>query len=121
MQHASTPAQNVAKITADGEADPVADTLSLAADLAGLIAEIEAAAVGGTVLDARIHFGFRVAARRAPDIAALLIADGITWPTVEAVMDKQIPPFTTSLDAALEGEDITFIVRSAKRGRWVRI
>ena len=118
MQHASTPAQNVAKITADGEADPVADTLSLAADLAGLIAEIEAAAVGGTVLDARIHFGFRVAARRAPDIAALLIADGITWPTVEAVMDKQIPPFTTSLDAALEGEDITFIVRSAKRGRW---
>jgi len=108
----------MAEITSDDTTEPVAEAPSLTADLAALIAEIEAAATGGAVLDARIHFGFRIAARRAPDIAALLIEEGITWPTVEAVMDEQLPPYTTSLDASLEGELITFVVRSAKRGRW---
>lgn len=108
----------MAQISSSPETQPAADAPSLSADLAVLIAEIEDAERGSTALDVRIHFGFRVAADRAPDIAALLIEDGITWPTVEAVIDEQIPPFTTSLDASLEGEDITFVVRSAKRGRW---
>jgi len=103
---------------ADISGPPVAEKPSLLADLDALIAEIESAPVGNAALDARIHFGFRIATRRSPDIAALLIEQGITWPTVEAVLDEQIPPFTTSLDAALESEDITFSVRSAKRQRW---
>lgn len=94
------------------------DEPSLLADLDALIGEIEGAPVGNAALDARIHFGFRIATRRATDVAALLIEQGVTWPTVEAILDEQIPPFTTSLDAALENEDITFIVRSAKRQLW---
>lgn len=105
-------------ITAEKSGPPAAEEPSLCADLDALIAEIEGATVGNAALDARIHFGFRIATRRSPDIAALLIEQGITWPTVEAVLDEQIPPFTTSLDAALDSEDITFSVRSAKRQRW---
>ena len=118
MQHASSPAGIKAKIRSNDESAIPIEEPSLLADLAALITEIEGAATGNGSLDARIHFGYRVATRRSPDITALLIETGITWPIVEAVLDEQIPPFTTSLDAALEGEDITFVIRSAKRGRW---
>ena len=118
MQQFSSPAAGSAKSAPNNEPEQPAAEPTLLADLAVLVAEIESAADGSSALDARIHFGFRVATRRAPDVAALLIETGITWPTVEAVMDEQIPPFTTSLDAALEGEDITFVIRSAKRRRW---
>ncbi len=115
--HTSPPAgQSAGTAPNDDSEEPAAPTLL--SDLAVLIAEIEGAPAGSTALDARIHFGFRVAARRAPDTAALLIEEGITWPTVEAVLDEQIPPFTTSLDAALEGEEIAFVIRSTKRQRW---
>ncbi len=118
MQHASSLAGISADHNSQNDAAPKAGEPSLLADLAGLITEIEAAEGGSETLDARLHFGYRVAARRAPDISELLIEQGITWPIVEAVLDEQIPPFTTSLDAALEGEDITFVIRSTKRGRW---
>lgn len=91
---------------------------SFRADLKTLIDEIEGAEAGSTTLDARIHFGYRVAAQSTPDLAALLIEDGISWPAVEAVIDEQIPPFTTSLDAALDSEDISFVMHSTKRGKW---
>ncbi len=119
MQQTSSVIDKSAKAKpADKFSPPVAEKPSLLADLDALIAEIESAEVGNAALDARIHFGFRIATRRTPDIAALLIEQGITWPTVEAILDEQIPPFTTSLDAALESEDITFTVRSAKRQLW---
>jgi len=118
LQQVSSPTEGPAKSAPKNVPEQPAAEPTLLADLALLIAEIEAATDGGSKLDARIHFGFRVAACRAPDVAALLIETGITWPTVEAVLDEQIPPFTTSLDAALEGEDITFVIRSAKRRRW---
>lgn len=119
MQQTSSVIDKSAKAKpADKFSPPVAEKPSLLADLDALIAEIESAEVGNAALDARIHFGFRIATRRTPDIAALLIEQGITWPTVEAILDAQIPPFTTSLDAALESEDITFTLRSAKRQLW---
>lgn len=119
MQQTSSVIDGPARtISADKSVPPVAEEPSLCADFDALITELESAPVGNAALDARIHFGFRIATRRAPDIAALLIDQGITWPTVEAVLDEQIPPFTTSLDASLESEDITFAVRSGKRQLW---
>jgi hypothetical protein len=118
LQHVSSQTGVPDKTTSQNEAETKAEEPSLLADLAALITEIEGAPAGSAALDARIHFGFRVATQGSPDISALLIEQGITWPTVEAVLDEQIPPFTTSLDAALEGEDITFVIRSTKRGRW---
>lgn len=120
MQNVSSPADDPARAEPAGKSgsSPAVKEPSLLADLDALISEVESAPVGNEALDARIHFGFRIATRRAPDIAALLIEQGVTWPTVDAVLDEQIPPFTTSLDAALEGEDIIFAVRSAKRRRW---
>ena len=118
LQHTPMSADNPASSASNDQSEQKPDEPSLLADLATLIAEIENASTGSPALDARIQIGYRVAARKAPDVAALLIEQGITWPTVEAVLDDQVPPFTTSLDAALDGEDITFVIRSTKRRRW---
>lgn len=100
---------------AQEDGDSIDDVL---ATLTDLIAEIEAAPAGSEALDARIHFGFRVMAEKIQDHATLLISEGISWPTVKAVLDDVVAPFTTSLDAALVGEHIVFVIRSAKRRRW---
>ena len=88
------------------------------AELDAVIAEIEGAAQGSRSLDARIHFGVRVMAGRGADMAAMLIREGISWPTVEAALDEAMPRYTTSLDAALEGERVIFVLRSETRGQW---
>lgn len=118
MPHDTTLAGVSAEIQSNESVLPKAEDPSLLGDLAALITEIENAIAGSEALDIRIHFGYRVAARRAPGISAILIEEGISWPIVEAVLEEQIPPFTTSLDASLAGEDISFVIRSTKRGRW---
>ncbi|NNE83315.1 MAG: hypothetical protein HKN28_05030 [Alphaproteobacteria bacterium] len=118
MPHDNSPTKVSANIRSNETVLPKAEEPSLQANLVALITEIEDATGGSEALDARIHFGYRVAARRSPGISAILIDEGISWPIVEAVLEEQIPPFTTSLDASLAGEDISFIIRSMKRGRW---
>lgn len=88
------------------------------ADIDALIAEIEEAPAGSDALDSRIHFRFRVAMERCPDVGALLFREGITWLTVKQALEAQIQPYTTSLDAALEGEEITFVVHAVRQGKW---
>lgn len=91
---------------------------SVLADIDALALEVESAPRGSTALDQRIHFGFRVAMECCPDIGALMFREGISWDTVKQVLDAQIPLFTTSLDAALEGENITFVVHAIRQGKW---
>lgn len=98
--------------------EPGEDLGEILASLDELIVEIEGAPEGNDALDARIHFGFRVTVGRSHDVASLLINEGIGWPTVKAALDDSIPPFTTSLDASLDGEEIIFVLRSVKRRRW---
>ena len=118
MQNASPSVDSPAQPALDDTTAQSPEEPSLRADLALLVAEIERATAGSAELDARIHVGYRVAAQGAPDMAALLIREGVTWPTVHDAINEAIPPYTTSLDAALAGEDISFVVRSARRQRW---
>ena len=48
----------------------------------------------------------------------LLIKEGVSWPTVQETLNEIVPPYSTSLDAALRGEEIVFAIRSAKGRRW---
>lgn len=91
---------------------------SMLSDVDALISEIENAPAGSETLDSRIHLGFRVAMERCPDIGEILVREGISWLTVKQTMDARILPFTTTLDAALEGEEITFVVHAVRQGKW---
>ena len=68
-------------------------------ELDSIIAELEDAARGSAALDARVHFGFRVLADQSPDIAALLISEGISWPTRSIARSaiRSVRPGATSL------------------------
>ncbi len=88
------------------------------AQLGALITELESAEGGSQSLDVRIHHGFRVLGGFGEDMASLLIKEGVSWPTVQATLNEIVPAYSTSLDAALQGEDIVFSIRSAKARRW---
>lgn len=88
------------------------------AELGALISELESAKGGSQSLDIRIHHGFRISGGHGEDIASLMIREGISWPTVQATLNEIVPPYSTSLDAALQGEEIVFAIRSAKGHRW---
>ena len=88
------------------------------AELGALISELESAESGSLSLDIRIHYGFRILGGLGEDMASLLIKEGVSWPTVQATLNEVVPPYSTSLDAALQGEEIVFAIRSAKGHRW---
>ncbi len=83
-----------------------------------LIETLEMAERGTRTLDIRIEYCLGVALGGRVDIAGTLIEEGISWETVSETLDSRVPPYTTSLDAALEGEAIEFAVKSEKRERW---
>ena len=101
--------------------DTVEGTLSAsatAAALGTLIEEVEAALSGSQELDIRIHYAFRILGGHDGNIAALLTDEGVSSPTVEEILKEIIPPYSTSLDAALLGEEIVFAIKSSRGPRW---
>lgn len=94
------------------------DDLPAADVLDALIDALAAAPGGSRELDLRIDYGLGVVMSGRVDLATTMIREGISWPTVSDVLDSRVPPFTSSLDAAIDGENIAFTIRSERRGRW---
>lgn len=83
-----------------------------------LVEALTAADRGNRALDVQIEYCLGVALGNRVDIAGVLIKEGISWETVSETLDSRVPDYTTSLDAAIEGENIEFAVKSDKRERW---
>jgi hypothetical protein len=97
---------------------PDGASLELLAEIEELIAALEQAASGDAALDKRLHYTFCVAHGQSPDLAALLIDEGVSWPVAREAVDAHAPPYTTKLDSALPGETVTLILRSDRKGEW---
>ena len=90
-----------------------------AADVLDTLIDALAAARGGSrELDIRIDYGLGVMLSGGADLATTMIQEGISWQTVSGVLESRVPAYTTSLDAAIEGENIAFTIRSERRGKW---
>lgn len=50
-----------------------------------------------------------------------LVSEGYAWDSIVELWDDRVPAYTTSLDAALAGENIRCVIHSSKRGRWAAI
>ncbi len=50
-----------------------------------------------------------------------LVSEGYSWNSVAELWADRIPAYTTSLDAAVAGEDIRCVLHSSKRGRWAAV
>jgi hypothetical protein len=107
------------KIAARGSRDEgVPDDLPAADLLDALIDALAAAPSGSRELDIRLDYGLGIMLSGRTDLATTMIREGISWQTVSGVLDSRVPAYTTSLDAAVEGEDIAFTIRSERRGKW---
>ena len=51
----------------------------------------------------------------------LLVEEGYPWEVVSELLDAELPPYTTALDAALPGENIVLALHSPRRGRWAAV
>ena len=83
-----------------------------------LIDALAAAPCGSRELDIRVDYGLGVMLSGRADLATTMIQEGISWQTVSGVLESRVPAYTTSLDAAIEGEAIAFTIRSERRGKW---
>jgi hypothetical protein len=76
---------------------------------------------GSRELDIIISFVLGDASSQAGKMIQLLVEEGYPWRVVSELLDEGIPPYTTSLDAAMPGENIVLTLYSPKRTRWAAV
>ena len=90
-----------------------------------LLDSLGGADAGGRELDIVIHYLLGVQAEGAGgetgQMIELLVEEGYPWKVVSELLDAELPPYTTALDAALPGENIVLALYSPRRGRWAAV
>jgi hypothetical protein len=86
-----------------------------------IIEAVEQAALGSRVLDLMIANLVRPGSFRMNRMIRTLVDEGYSWNLIGEIFDEEMPAFTGSLDARLPGENIVFVMHSAKRGRWAAL
>lgn len=86
-----------------------------------LIAALQEAESGDRKLDAMVAYHCGAVGRDAHQMVRLLIDEGSSWDLVFELMEGEIPAFTTSLDAAVPGENIVCAIYSTKYQRWAAV
>ena len=90
-----------------------------------LLESLGSAKAGGRELDIVIHYLLGAQAEdaggEAGQMIELLVEEGYPWEVVSELLDAELPPYTTALDAALPGENILLALYSPRRGRWAAV
>ncbi len=90
-----------------------------------LLESLGGADAGGRELDIVIHYLLGSQAEdgggEAGQMIELLVEEGYPWEVVSELLDAELPPYTTALDAALPGENIVLALYSPRRGRWAAV
>ncbi len=86
-----------------------------------VIAAISEAREGGHELDVRISVALGELRSGSAKLLKLFVDEGYDWNVVSALLDEQVPPYSTSLDAAVPGEHVVGVLYSQRRGRWAAI
>ncbi len=86
-----------------------------------VISALGEAPEGGEVLDVRISVALGDLQSGSAKLLRLFVEEGYDWAVISGLLDEQVPPYTTSLDAGVPGENIVGVLFSRKRGRWAAI
>ncbi len=73
---------------------------------------------GSRELDVRISVALGELQCESAKLLKLFVEEGYDWRVISGLLDTQVPAYSTSLDAAVPGENIVGVLYSAKRGRW---
>lgn len=86
-----------------------------------VIAAISEAREGGHELDVRISVALGELRSGSAKLLKLFVDEGYDWNVVSALLDEQVPPYSTSLDSGVPDENIVGVLYSQRRGRWAAI
>jgi hypothetical protein len=87
-----------------------------------VIAALSAAPRGNRELDCMIACALGTAGGEFDQIMMReLVSEGFAWDSIVELWDDRVPAYTSSLDAALDEENIRCVIHSSKRGRWAAI
>jgi hypothetical protein len=89
--------------------------------LAKVISSLDEAPQGGEDIDIRISVALGDLQSGSAKLLRLFVEEGYDWNVISNLLDEQVPPYTTSLDANVPGETIVGVLYSRKRGRWAAI
>ncbi len=89
--------------------------------LAKVISSLGEAPEGGEDIDIRISVALGELRSGSAKLLRLFVEEGYDWTVISSLLDEQVPPYTTSLDASVPGENIVGVLFSRKRGRWAAI
>ena len=76
---------------------------------------------GGEDLDIRVSVALGGLQSGSAKLLRLFVEEDYDWTVISRLLDEQVPPYTTSLDAGVPGENIVGVLFSRKRGRWAAI
>ena len=86
-----------------------------------LLESLGSARHGGRELDLIICNLLGDTSSEAGKMIRLLVEEGYPWHVVSELLDEDLPPYTSTLDAALPGENIVLALYSPRRGRWAAV
>jgi hypothetical protein len=89
--------------------------------LGKVISSLGEAPRGGEDIDIRISVALGDLQSGSAKLLRLFVEEGYDWNVISSLLDEQVPPYTTSLDAKVPGENIVGVLYSRKRGRWAAI
>ncbi len=86
-----------------------------------LIASLEGAQGGSRELDIIISFMLGDTSTDAGKMIQLLVEEGYSWSVVSELLDEDLPPYTSALDAAVPEENIVLALHSPRRAKWAAV
>ena len=86
-----------------------------------LIASLESARGGNRELDIIISFMLGDTSTDAGKMIQLLVEEGYSWSVISELLDEDLPPYTSALDAAVPRENIMLALYSPRRAKWAAV
>ena len=86
-----------------------------------LIESLQSADKGSRELDIIVSFVLGDTFSDAGKMIHLLVEEGYPWDVISELVDEDLAPYSTSLDAALPDENIVMTLYSPRRSKWAAV
>ena len=87
-----------------------------------VVSTLETAPHGSQELDCMISYALELARGEFDQVMMeLLVNEGFSWNVISEIWEGKVAPYTQSLDAGIEGENIAFAMKSERREQWAAV
>ncbi|HEY9547901.1 MAG TPA: hypothetical protein VIR45_00240 [Kiloniellaceae bacterium] len=84
-----------------------------------VVSALQTAPSGSQELDCMISYALELARGEFDQVMMqLLVSEGYSWNVISEIWEGKVARYTQSLDCAVEGENIAFVMKSERRAQW---